>query len=82
VRLAGPSTGHKLSAAVPELPVWPQLFTRPAELIGWLDDQSRQYQKDPVVRRHLLTIRWLVLAELDRTAPELPPKSDFFPCCN
>lgn len=61
---------------MPELPPWPQLFTRPADLIGWLDDQSRQHQQDPVVRRHLLTIRWLVLAELDRTAPEPPPKAD------
>jgi hypothetical protein len=57
---------------VAELPAW---LTPPAELRGWLDDQARQHQKDPVVQRHLLTIRWLVLAELDRTAPELPSPS-------
>ncbi len=59
-----------------ELPNWPKLFTPPGELVGWLDDQSRQHQKDPVTTRHLLTIRWLVLAELDRTAPEPPAKPD------
>jgi hypothetical protein len=60
---------------VPELPPWPHLFTPPAELRGWLDDQALQHQKDPVLQRHLRTIRWLVLAELDRTAPEPPPKA-------
>lgn len=62
-----------------ELPPWPHLFTPPADLIGWLDDQARQHQKDPALRRHLLTLRWLVLAELDRTAPAPPPQPDFPP---
>jgi hypothetical protein len=29
------------------------------------------------MRRHLLTLRWLVLAELDRTAPAFTSKPDF-----
>jgi hypothetical protein len=59
-----------------ELPTWPALFTPPAELLGWLDEQSRLHQRDPVRRKHLLTLRWLLLAELDRTAPERPAKPD------
>lgn len=57
-----------------ELPTWPALFTPPAELLGWLDEQARRHQRDPELRRHLLTLRWLLLAELDRTASEPPPK--------
>lgn len=61
-----------------ELPAWPALFTPPAELLGWLEEQRRLHQRDPAMCRHLLTLRWLVLAELDRTAPNgfrpgLPP---------
>ena len=41
-----------------ELPAWPALFTPPVELLGWLDEQSRLHQRDPVLRRHLLTLRW------------------------
>lgn len=59
----------------PELPPWPRLFTPPAALLGWLDEQRRLLQGDPVACRHLLTLRWLVLAELDRTAPEPGPKA-------
>jgi hypothetical protein len=54
---------------VAELPAWPALFTPPAELLGWLEEQRRLHQRDPAMCRHLLTLRWLVLAELDRTAP-------------
>lgn len=61
------------------LPNWPALFTAPHDLVGWLDDQARLHQKDPAVYRHLLTLRWLVLAELDRTSPEPPFKADFSP---
>ena len=57
-----------------ELPAWPATFTAPAQLLGWLDEQARQHPHEPVVRRHLLTLRWLVLAELDRTAPAPPLK--------
>lgn len=59
-----------------ELPEWPALFTPPADLLGWLDEQRRLHQRDEVTCRHLLTLRWLVLAELDRTAPDPPPKPD------
>lgn len=52
-----------------ELPVWPSFFTPPAELLGWLEEQRRLHQRDPAMCRHLLALRWLVLAELDRTAP-------------
>jgi len=54
---------------VAELPSWPALFTPPAELLGWLDEQSRLHQRDPVQLRHLQALRWLVLAELDRKCP-------------
>lgn len=57
-----------------ELPAWPATFTPPAALLGWLDELSRQRHVGPEAKRHLLTLRWLVLAELDRTAPEPPPK--------
>jgi hypothetical protein len=62
---------------VAELPAWPTLFTPPAELLGWLEEQRRLHQRDPAMRRHLLTLRWLVLAELDRTAPAFTSKPDF-----
>jgi hypothetical protein len=50
---------------------WPKLLTPPAALLDWLHEQKN---KDPVEARHFLTMRWLVLAELARTAPE-PPKN-------
>ncbi len=56
-----------------ELPAWPALFTPPAELLHWLAEQSRQHQRDPVQLRHWQALRWLVLAELDRTASMPPP---------
>jgi hypothetical protein len=55
---------------VAELPAWPALFTPPAELLGWLDEQSCRHQRDPVQLRHWQALRWLVLAELDRQAPD------------
>jgi hypothetical protein len=55
---------------VGELPSWPALFTPPAELLAWLDEQSRLHQRDPVQLRHWQALRWLVLAELDRKAPK------------
>ena len=51
---------------------WPRLLTPPRELLAWL---SQDYQRltnngDAGLARHVRALRWLVLAELDRTAPE------------
>lgn len=55
-----------------ELPPWPRFFTPPDELALWLRAQGQQHRGDPVVQRHLLTLRWLLLAEADRSAPTPP----------
>ncbi|MGI4835082.1 MAG: hypothetical protein ACRYFK_16640 [Janthinobacterium lividum] len=56
-----------------ELPPWPGFFTPPDALGAWLAFLSRQHRGDPVAQRHLLTLRWLLLAELDRSAPAKEP---------
>ena len=55
-------------------PPWPGFFTPPEALAHWLRVQAQVHRGDKEVQRHLLTLRWLVLAELDRSAPPAPPK--------
>ncbi|GAB2954635.1 hypothetical protein GCM10027048_20150 [Hymenobacter coalescens] len=56
---------------------WPRRFPSPVELLAWLDDQAREHGRDWEEYRFLLAFRWLVLAELDRTAPEPAAKAPF-----
>lgn len=59
---------------------WPGYLTPPGELWAWLQQEALRRQKEgEPTWRHLATLRWLVLAELDRTAPEPPAKPDFLP---
>jgi hypothetical protein len=55
---------------------WPRLLTPPAELLAWL---GREHQRltnggDACLARHVRTLRWLVLAELHRSAPDAPER--------
>lgn len=50
-------------------PAWPGLFATPSEVLAWLN-QQRPASRDAY--RCVLAVRWLVLAELDRSVPELP----------
>lgn len=58
---------------MPEHPAWPRFFTPAEDLRAWLQQVSQQHPGDTAVQRHVLTLRWLLLAELDRAAP--PPAS-------
>ncbi|MBJ6109459.1 hypothetical protein JAO73_10570 [Hymenobacter sp. BT523] len=48
------------------------MFTPPAELLQWL---NRQRPADKAGQKAVLTIRWLISAELDRAAPDPPPRA-------
>ena len=65
------STSPSSSPAAERAP-WPSHFARPQEILEWL---NKLQAKDGLTAKCLLGMRWLVLAELDRTAPEAPPKS-------
>jgi hypothetical protein len=57
---------------------WPAFLTPPRELHGWLLQEALRRQKEgEPVSRHLATLRWLVLAELDRSVPEPSAKPEF-----
>ena len=51
---------------------WPSHFAQPQEILEWL---NKLQAKDGLTAKCLLGMRWLVLAELDRTAPEREPKA-------
>lgn len=53
---------------------WPALLPAPLQLLGWLDEQTRAHRTNADTLRLLGGLRWLVLAEVDRTAPDPPPK--------
>ncbi|MDO7853174.1 hypothetical protein [Hymenobacter convexus] len=56
---------------------WPGMFTPPAELLEWLSTQRPQ---DRVGQKAVVTLRWLVHAELERRGPDPPPgRADFPP---
>ena len=46
---------------------WPSQFAKPAEILAWLNTLQA---RDGLTPGCLLGLRWLVLAELDRTTPE------------
>ncbi len=48
------------------------MFTPAGELLTWLNAQR---PADEAGRRRLLTLRWLVFGELERSGPEPVPKS-------
>ena len=50
---------------------WPKMFTPPQELLEWL---GKQRPLDQAGKKRVLTLRWLVFGELERTVPD-PPKS-------
>lgn len=62
-----------MSAAPATVANWPSCIPAPLDLLSWLDGQVRS-SKDGAELRILAGFRWLVLAEIDRTAPEPPPK--------
>jgi|GEM_PF-5184444 len=64
---------------MPEQPAWPSYFSSPEAVRAWLTAQSKHHKGDQVVQRHLLTLRWLLLSELDRTAPGPSPRADYLP---
>lgn len=64
---------------VPAAAPWPSMLPAPIQLLGWLDEQNRVHRGDEDTLRLLRGLRWLVLAEVDRTAPEPPPKSSDLP---
>ena len=51
----------------PEQPPWPSQFASPQQILDWL---NKLQAKDGLTAKCLLGMRWLVLAELERTAPE------------
>lgn len=51
-------------------PVWPAMFTPAKELLEWLNTQK---PADKAGKKRVVTLRWLVFGELERTAPEPPP---------
>jgi hypothetical protein len=51
---------------------WPSHCARPEEILEWL---NKLQAKDGLTGRCLLGMRWLVLAELDRTVPEPAPRA-------
>lgn len=55
-----------------ERPEWPRHCAGPSEILEWL---NKLKATDGLTTRALLGMRWLVMAELDRTAPEPAEKS-------
>jgi len=56
---------------------WPSQFAKPTEILAWLNTLKT---RDGLSVRCLLGMRWLVLAELERSAPEeagKPPSGVF-----
>jgi hypothetical protein len=53
-----------------EVPTWPKYFPPADELLTWLATVKPQLPAGS--EKHLAALRWLVLTELDRTAPEPP----------
>lgn len=49
---------------------WPTLFPAPAALLAWLHELQASSAADKAL--HLAALRWLVLAELDRTRSTKP----------
>ena len=59
--------------AAPAAPApWPAMFAPAGEVLAWL---NRQRPAAASEKRLLLTLRWLVFAELERTAPEPVPRA-------
>jgi hypothetical protein len=58
---------------MPDQPAaWPSFLTPPHQLFTWLQQEAmRRQREDGDVVKHLATLRWLVLAELER------PRIDF-----
>ncbi len=56
----------------PEPTHWPSRMAAPADVLQWL---NRQRPADEQGKKCLVALRWLVHAEIDRCAPEPPPKS-------
>lgn len=50
---------------------WPRQFATPQEILEWLNKLTA---RDGLTVKCLLGMRWLVMAELDRSAPEREPK--------
>ena len=46
---------------------WPSHFAAPQEILDWL---NKLQAKDGLTAKCLLGMRWLVLAELERSVPE------------
>lgn len=61
------------------LPPWPSFFTPPETVAAWLHAQSQANQGNQEVQRLLITLRWLVVSELDRSSPPAPLK-EIPPC--
>ena len=62
--------GLKLpTAPAPERAPWPRMFTPAADLLEWL---GKQRPLTEAGKKRILTLRWLVHAELDRTEAGLP----------
>ncbi|WP_210521599.1 hypothetical protein [Hymenobacter terricola] len=56
----------------PDRAPWPKNFATAQEVLTWLNSLKA---RDQLTGRCLLTMRWLVLDELERSAPEPPPKA-------
>lgn len=54
---------------------WPRIMAAPAEVLRWLD---KQRPLDAAGKKCVLTLRWLVHAELDRSVPDPPPSITHF----
>lgn len=55
--------------------LWPPFLTPLPELLPWLEQEAKRRAPEGIdVFRHLTSLRWLVLAELDRPAVPEPPK--------
>ncbi|MDB5268031.1 MAG: hypothetical protein JWP58_1071 [Hymenobacter sp.] len=65
-----------MDQTTPPLPTdraaWPSHCARPEEILKWLNTLT---SRDGLTAKCLLGMRWLVLAELERSVPEPEPKA-------
>lgn len=48
------------------------MFTPPKDLLEWLNTQR---PLDNAGKKRVLTLRWLVFGEIERTSPDPPPRA-------